>query len=106
MRIGLPSTRRNTMMRTPRVVALLALLQCLVADGFMVTRNQAHFAKPLKSTTTTLTSTRCRGTTKTALMMGLDMVTYLRTEWVSAALVINQTPMAADTCFQLGCEGM
>ena len=36
------------------------------------------------------------------LFMGLDMVTYLRTEWVSAALVTNQTPREADVCLQLG----
>jgi SAM-dependent methyltransferase len=38
------------------------------------------------------------------LQMGLDMVTYLRCEWVSAALCTNQTPRTADVCLQLGCE--
>lgn len=38
------------------------------------------------------------------LQMGLDMVTYLRCEWVSAALCSNQTPRTADVCLQLGCE--
>lgn len=42
--------------------------------------------------------------TKTSLMMGLDLVTYLRTEWISAALCTNQTPRAADVCLQLGVE--
>lgn len=32
----------------------------------------------------------------------LDPVTYLRTEWVSAALVANQTPRGADRVLQLG----
>ena len=36
--------------------------------------------------------------------MGLDMVTYLRTEWVAAALCTNQTPRSADMCLQLGTE--
>ena len=36
--------------------------------------------------------------------MGLDLVTYLRTEWVSAALCTNQTPRAADVCLQLGTQ--
>jgi ubiquinone/menaquinone biosynthesis C-methylase UbiE len=36
--------------------------------------------------------------------MGMDMVTYLRAEWISAALVTNQTPRSADVCLQLGCE--
>jgi SAM-dependent methyltransferase len=38
----------------------------------------------------------------TSLRMGLDLVTYIRTEWVSAALVTNQTPRSADVCLQLG----
>lgn len=41
---------------------------------------------------------------KTALSMGLDMVTYMRVEWISAALCTNQTPRAADVCLQIGCE--
>lgn len=36
------------------------------------------------------------------IFMGLDAVTYLRTEYVSAALVTNQIPAAADVCLQLG----
>lgn len=36
--------------------------------------------------------------------MGLDLVTYLRTEWVSAALCTNQTPRSADVCLQLGTQ--
>jgi ubiquinone/menaquinone biosynthesis C-methylase UbiE len=36
--------------------------------------------------------------------MSLDLVTYLRTEWVSAALCTNQTPRSADFVLQLGCE--
>jgi hypothetical protein len=32
----------------------------------------------------------------------LDPVTYLRTEWVSAALVANQTPRNADAVLCLG----
>ena len=38
----------------------------------------------------------------TALGMGVDMVTYLRTEWVSAALLTNQIPRSFDSCLQLG----
>lgn len=40
----------------------------------------------------------------TKLKMSLDLVTYLRTEWVSAALCTNQTPRSADVVLQLGCE--
>jgi SAM-dependent methyltransferase len=38
------------------------------------------------------------------LQMGLDMVTYMRVEWIAAALVTNQTPRTADVVLQLGCE--
>jgi SAM-dependent methyltransferase len=40
----------------------------------------------------------------TSLKMAMDMVTYLRTEWIAAALCTNQTPRSADTCLQLGTE--
>ena len=43
-------------------------------------------------------------TTKSSLRMGLDLVTYLRVEWVSAALFTNQTPRSADVALQLGTE--
>lgn len=36
--------------------------------------------------------------------MGLDLVTYLRTEFISAALCTNQTPRSADVCLQLGTD--
>jgi hypothetical protein len=36
--------------------------------------------------------------------MAMDMVTYLRTEWIAAALCSNQTPRSADVCLQLGTE--
>ena len=45
-----------------------------------------------------------RFSTATQLRMGLDLVTYLRVEWVSAALCTNQTPRSADVCLILGCE--
>mmetsp|Transcript_14855 Transcript_14855/g.19435 ORF Transcript_14855/g.19435 Transcript_14855/m.19435 type:complete len:331 (-) Transcript_14855:167-1159(-) len=39
-----------------------------------------------------------------SLRMALDPVTYLRTEWISASLVANQTPRSADVCLQLGTQ--
>ena len=39
-----------------------------------------------------------------AIEAAVDPVTYLRTEWVAAALVTNQTPRAADVVLQLGTE--
>eukprot|EP00978_Attheya_sp_CCMP212_P000970 scaffold2032_cov44-Attheya_sp.AAC.2 len=44
------------------------------------------------------------GRSSLELRMGLDIVTYLRTEFISAALVTNQTPKSADVCLQLGTE--
>jgi len=46
----------------------------------------------------------CGARSPTKLRMSLDLVTYLRTEWVSAALCTNQTPRSADVVLQLGCE--
>ncbi|OEU18743.1 hypothetical protein FRACYDRAFT_237023 [Fragilariopsis cylindrus CCMP1102] len=40
----------------------------------------------------------------TMLQMGLDMVTSLRCEWISAALCTNQTPLSANDCLILGCD--
>ena len=41
---------------------------------------------------------------KSKLSMALDLVTYLRVEWISAALFTNQTPRSADVALQLGTE--
>lgn len=43
-------------------------------------------------------------TSFTVLQMAMDPITYLRTEWISAALCTNQTPRAADVCLQLGTQ--
>lgn len=43
-------------------------------------------------------------TTSLRMGQGLDLVTYLRTEYISAALCTNQTPRAANVCLQLGVE--
>lgn len=48
--------------------------------------------------------TETRSSSSSSLRMALDPVTYLRTEWVSAALVTNQTPRSADKVLELGCE--
>jgi SAM-dependent methyltransferase len=45
-----------------------------------------------------------RAATLSQRFMALDPVSYLRTEWVSAALCTNQTPRTADVCLQLGTE--
>ncbi|KAL7510917.1 hypothetical protein ACHAXN_008778 [Cyclotella atomus] len=60
----------------------------------------ALIASPIAAFTSPLPSTRSTAT-KSALF-ALDPVTYLRTEWVSAALCTNQTPRSADKVLQLG----
>jgi ubiquinone/menaquinone biosynthesis C-methylase UbiE len=67
-------------------VATLLLFSC-ICDAFVPSSRQ--FALPRSCS---------------SLRMSLDLVTYLRTEWISAALCTNQIPRAADICLQLGCE--
>ena len=59
------------------------------------------FAPAPKSGRLFATSTYSPPTTR---LNALDPVTYLRTEWVSAALCTNQTPRSADKVLQLGSE--
>ena len=77
--------------------SFLALLVLLIytsksSDAFIPSARQ--FARP---------RVLCKQS-PTQLRMSLDLVTYLRTEWVSAALCTNQTPRSADVVLQLGCE--
>lgn len=80
------------------------LFLAYACEGFVSpSRNRVVLEKPQTSFAfKNNVDQRCR--TVSSLMMGLDMVTYLRTEWVSAALCTNQTPRSADVCLQLGCE--
>lgn len=81
----------------PRLIPLLQLLLPLsapsIANGFIIPTSITPF---LTAKTTTRAASR--------LQMAQDPVTYLRTEWVSAALCTNQTPREADKVLQLGCE--
>lgn len=65
----------------------------LIFPLFLLSASCYGFLQPSTSTTS-----------NTKLQMGLDMVTYMRTEWISAALCTNQTPRSADVCLQLGSE--
>jgi SAM-dependent methyltransferase len=63
------------------------------AKGFALkarTSQPSSLVRPVSSKTTT------------RLSMGLDFVTFMRTEWVSAAICANQTPRSADVCLELG----
>jgi len=76
------------------IITILSLLQAaLPIDAFVA---------PTPTSTTTM-----RRPTNGELSMSrskIDPVTYLRTEWVAAALCTNQTPRTADRVLQLGCE--
>ena len=49
-------------------------------------------------------SSRHTSSSFSSALHALDPVTYLRTEWISAALCTNQTPRSADVALILGCE--
>ena len=68
-------------------------------------RSFTHQHGPHRTTTASATTTStqlpmAQGSTSSKL----DLVTYLRVEWISAALCTNQTPRSADICLQLGVE--
>jgi SAM-dependent methyltransferase len=72
-----------------KLVIAVLLLSCGAIDAFSPRIVRQHLPRPTK---------------RTSLKMGLDLVTYIRTEWISAALCTNQTPRSADICLQLGVE--
>ena len=72
-----------------KVTIFTLLLACRAIDAFSHRIPRQHLP---------------RQATRTSLKMGLDLVTYIRTEWISAALCTNQTPRSADVCLQLGVE--
>ena len=89
-----------------RRAALIFLLLAAVVDrsnAFVPTSvSRGTFVQSPSGVVGSKTSSPVRPTT--GLRMGLDLVTYLRTEWISAALCTNQTPRSADVCLQLGTE--
>jgi ubiquinone/menaquinone biosynthesis C-methylase UbiE len=65
---------------------------------FLLSSNAVAFAP------VSLLKSSARNLALDPLGMGLDLITYLRTEYVAAALFTNQTPRSADVALQLGCE--
>ena len=86
--------------------AFLLFLISHGSDAFTPNRGAVFLDRTARAASWSSSSSFPRPSFKTAtqLRMGVDLVTYLRTEWVSAALVTNQTPRAADICLQLGAE--
>ena len=58
----------------------------------------------LVSPSSASSSSRHTSSSSSSALHALDPVTYLRTEWISAALCTNQTPRSADVALILGCE--
>jgi ubiquinone/menaquinone biosynthesis C-methylase UbiE len=92
-------------------INIAAALCCFFnASNAFVTPNTLAFA----TSTTAATSTTSSATTTTTttrsnhdliqLKMGLDLVTSLRTEWISASICTNQIPREATSVLQLGTE--
>mmetsp|Transcript_23784 Transcript_23784/g.31586 ORF Transcript_23784/g.31586 Transcript_23784/m.31586 type:complete len:318 (-) Transcript_23784:382-1335(-) len=86
--------------------ALVALFQFQNAVNAFVPASSTPFTSAALKTNVASSNVVAvpRRSSITELYMGLDAVTYLRTEWVSAALCTNQTPRSADVCLQLGTE--
>ena len=78
----------------------LILLSAVSFSSFIhQNKNSCHAFTTVSPITSTSTSS-----STTMLQMGLDMVTSLRCEWISAALCTNQTPLSANDCLILGCD--
>eukprot|EP00985_Skeletonema_marinoi_P026405 scaffold20452_cov150-Skeletonema_marinoi.AAC.11 len=78
-------------------VALLAILSS-TTEAFVSPSVVASAKSP------SITTTSPPSFSSSSALHALDPVTYLRTEWVSAALCTNQTPRSFDIALQLGTE--
>lgn len=88
-------------------VCTTALLSCLISasNAFVISsanRNEL-LPRPIAFTSKVSPQTSV-GSKRVELKMGLDLVTSLRTEWISAAICTNQIPGDASSVLQLGTE--
>lgn len=84
-----------------KIINILSLLQAATTiKAFVAPTGHSHH----HSITPTYTTTNTHTHTKLSMARTIDPVTYLRTEWVAAALCTNQTPRSADVVLQLGSE--
>lgn len=90
--------------RTMKAILIiqLCIVICIpiVIDGFTV--NNIKSTSFLQHKATNNNSNKKSSNIK--LLMNVDPITSLRTEWISAALCTNQTPRSADVALQLGCN--
>lgn len=84
----------STMLGRQSVTGLLLALSCLSCEAFVPAAMHPAIARVAPQ----------KERKSVSLRMGMDIVTYVRTEWISAALCTNQTPGTADTCLQLGSQ--
>lgn len=87
-----------------KVFAITLLLSFLSASNAFITpiyRGELLSKSPAFTSKVSSSSISKRGG---ELKMGLDLVTSLRTEWVSAAICTNQIPSTASSVLQLGTE--
>lgn len=88
---------------------LLLLAIAIAAGGVVVVAFVPPHCTAIITTTNTATTRRRlaaspEDTSSSSSSSYVDPITYLRTEWVSASLVSNQTPKEADSILQLGTE--
>jgi len=82
-----------------QTLALLLVLTCTILSL------SSAFVTPLSSVVLSRHSTTPKVNNHVVTsLFALDPVTYIRTEWVSAALCTNQTPTSADRVLQMGSE--
>lgn len=94
---------RVTMMKflsTTLTVLLCAVTAC---EAFVPTKG-LHIEKPNAFVAKRASSPASAPQSSVAsLKMGLNLLTCIRIEWISAAHCTNQTPRSADVCLQCGC---
>lgn len=79
---------------------VLLLAEKSLSDAFITTPSNLN-----KMQTSPFGLSRDTSSSKSLeLKMGLDLVTSLRTEWISAAICTNQIPVEAESVLQLGTE--
>ncbi|KAL7477467.1 hypothetical protein ACHAW6_003274 [Cyclotella cf. meneghiniana] len=76
----------------------------LIPQSMALVLSTAPFSTAFLPPSSSVATRRSAGTCSKTAVGVIDPVTYLRTEWVSAALCTNQTPRSADRVLQLGCE--
>lgn len=92
------------------VITLVFLAAPHLSSAFLKPSQHVFFVSPLTQQNTATSKRKIisdksyRLCTKLQMGSDLDLVTYLRTEWVSAALCTNQIPRSSTSVLQIGVE--